>query len=101
MLDRLSVEDLLVTPTELQLYDLVLTTPSSELSDSLRFTFPGGWGDWVDFNDRVRMDIGLNPSTLAVRDLLYFRPQAALQPLLHGQPGAEHSARGRLQRAGQ
>ena len=80
VLDRLSVEDLLVTSTELQLYDLVLTTPASELSDSLRFTFPGGWSDWADFNDRVRMDIELNPSTLAVRDLLYFARQLRFNP---------------------
>ena len=80
VLNRLSVQDLRVTPTELQLYDLVLTTPTSELSDSLRFTFPGGWGDWVEFNDRVRMEIGLTPSTLAVRDLLYFARKLRFNP---------------------
>ena len=80
VLDRLSVQDLKVTPTELQLYDLQLTTPESELSDSLRFTFPGGWGAWVDFNDRVRLDIQLQPSTLAVRDLLYFARKLRFNP---------------------
>ena len=80
VLDRLSVQDLKVTPTELQLYDLVLTTPASKLSDSLRFTFPGGWGAWVDFNDRVRMEIALEPSTLAVRDLLYFARKLRFNP---------------------
>ncbi|CAH1002134.1 hypothetical protein LEM8419_03051 [Neolewinella maritima] len=80
VLNRLSVQDLLVTPTELQLYDLVLTTPASELSDSLRFTFPGGWGDWIDFNNEVRMEVGLTPSTLAVRDLLYFARKLRFNP---------------------
>ncbi|NJB85728.1 hypothetical protein GGR26_001473 [Lewinella marina] len=80
VLNRLSVEELRVTPTELVLNDLVLTTPASSLSDSLSFTFPGGWESWADFNNRVRMEIGLQPSTLAVRDLLYFARKLRFNP---------------------
>lgn len=72
VLNRLSVQDVRVTPTDLILNDLVLTTPYSSLSDSLSFSFPGGWSAWSEFNDRVRMEINFQPSQLAVRDLLYF-----------------------------
>ncbi|THH41127.1 translocation/assembly module TamB domain-containing protein [Neolewinella litorea] len=80
ILNRLSVEELRVTPTELILNDLVLATPNSMLSDSLRFNFPGGWESWADFNNRVRMEISLQPSTLAVRDLLYFARKLRFNP---------------------
>ncbi len=79
-LNRLSVQDLKVTPTELQLNDLLLTTPTSTLSDSLRFTFPGGWSSWSEFNDRVRMQVNMEPGQLAVRDLLYFARKLRFNP---------------------
>ena len=72
VLDRLSVQDLKITPTELQLYDLELKTAESLLTDSLRFTFRDGWGAWAEFNDEVRMDIRVKNSEVAVRDILYF-----------------------------
>ncbi|MTB49958.1 translocation/assembly module TamB domain-containing protein [Lewinella sp. W8] len=72
VLDRLSVEDLKITPTELQLYDLKLVTAESSLSDSLHFRFRNGWDSWSDFNDEVRMDIKVQESEVAVRDILYF-----------------------------
>ncbi len=75
VLDLLSVQDLKVTPTELQLYDLELKTAESLLSDSLRFTFRNGWGSWSDFNNEVRMDIKVKKSKVAVRDVLYFARQ--------------------------
>ena len=80
VLNRLTVRDLLATPTSLVLNDLVLDTPTSSLSDSLTFTFPGGWSSWAEFNDRVRMEINLQPSTLAVRDLLYFARKLRFNP---------------------
>lgn len=72
VLDRLSVQDLKVTSTELQLYDLELVTAESLLSDSLRFRFRNGWGSWSDFNNEVRMDIKVKKSKVAVRDVMYF-----------------------------
>jgi hypothetical protein len=72
VLDRLSVQDLKVTPTELQLYDLKLVTAESSLSDSLRFRFPRGWSSWSEFNDEVFMDVRIDDSDVAIRDILYF-----------------------------
>lgn len=72
VLERLSVQDLKITPTELQLYDLKLVTAQSSLSDSLRFTFNEGWSSWSEFNDKVRMDIKVKNSSVAIRDILYF-----------------------------
>ena len=80
VLDRLRVDEMIVAPTELVFNDLILTTPNSNLSDSLRFTFPGGWESWSEFNDRVRMDIGLEPSMVSVRDILYFARKLRFNP---------------------
>ena len=80
VLDRLSVGELRIAPTELVFNDLVLTTPNSSLSDSLSFTFPGGWSSWSEFNDRVRMSIGLEPSMVSVRDILYFARKLRFNP---------------------
>ncbi|MGB3798723.1 MAG: hypothetical protein WA952_02850, partial [Lewinella sp.] len=80
ILDRLSVDELRIAPTELVFNDLILTTPNSSLSDSLSFTFPGGWESWSAFNDRVRMSVGLQPSMVSVRDILYFARQLRFNP---------------------
>ncbi len=80
VLDRLSVDELRIAPTELVFNDLILTTPNSSLSDSLSFAFPGGWESWSDFNNRVRMSIDLQPSMVSVRDILYFARQLRFNP---------------------
>ena len=80
ILDRLRVDELLIAPTELVFNDLILTTPNSSLSDSLSFTFPGGWESWSDFNNRVRMNIALEPSMVSVRDILYFARKLRFNP---------------------
>ena len=80
ILDRLRVDQLLVAPTELVFNDLILTTPNSSLSDSLSFSFPGGWESWADFNNRVRMNIALEPSMVSVRDILYFARKLRFNP---------------------
>ncbi|MFT5998725.1 MAG: hypothetical protein ACI81P_001179, partial [Neolewinella sp.] len=72
ILDRLSVQDLKITPTLLQLYDLKLETAESSLSDSLRFRFREGWNSWSEFNDKVILDIQVKDSEVAVRDIMYF-----------------------------
>ena len=79
VLDRLSVQDLKITPTEMQLYDLELVTAQSKLSDTLRFRFPS-WDSWVEFNDEVRMDIKVQESEVAVRDILYFARKLRFNP---------------------
>ncbi len=79
VLDRLSVQDLRISPTELQLYDLELVTAESKLSDSLRFRFPS-WNAWAEFNDQVRMDINVKRSSVAVRDILYFARKLRFNP---------------------
>ncbi|MEM7573675.1 MAG: translocation/assembly module TamB domain-containing protein [Bacteroidota bacterium] len=72
VLDRLSSQDLLITPTSLQLYDLELITANSQLGDSLAFDFRRGWESWSDFDNQVRMDLRLDESRISIRDLLYF-----------------------------
>ncbi|PPK84378.1 uncharacterized protein DUF490 [Neolewinella xylanilytica] len=80
VLDRLSVRELRIAPTELVFNDLALITPNSSLADSLSFTFPGGWESWSEFNDRVRMNIELQPSMVSIRDILYFARNLRFNP---------------------
>ncbi len=87
VLDRLSVQDLKITGTELQLYDLELVTAESYLSDSLRFTFRNGWSAWSDFNDEVRLDIRVKNSDVAVRDILYFARNLRFNPFFRENRG--------------
>ncbi|SER13677.1 translocation/assembly module TamB domain-containing protein [Neolewinella agarilytica] len=96
VLDRLSVQDLKITPTELQLYDLELVTEESELSDSLQFNFRNGWGSWADFNNEVRMDIKVKNSQVAVRDLLYFARKLRFNTFFRDNLGRKLTLGGRL-----
>ncbi|MEL7160196.1 MAG: hypothetical protein AAFN92_05510, partial [Bacteroidota bacterium] len=96
VLDRLSVQDLKITPTELQLYDLELVTAESRLSDSLRFTFRNGWNAWSDFNNEVRMDIEVDKSEVAIRDILYFARNLRFNPFFRDNQRQKISIGGRF-----
>ncbi|OAV44375.1 translocation/assembly module TamB domain-containing protein [Lewinella sp. 4G2] len=93
VLDRLSVQDLKITPTELQLYDLDLVTAQSRLSDSLRFRF-SSWDDWIEFNDEVRMTVKVKQSRVAVRDVLYFARKLRFNPFFRDNRGSQISIAG-------
>ncbi|MEM9836503.1 MAG: translocation/assembly module TamB domain-containing protein [Bacteroidota bacterium] len=71
-LDRLSVQDLTISPTALMANQLELLTPNSRLSDTLIFKYRRGWTEWQRFEDRVRMDLRFAESQVAIRDILYF-----------------------------
>lgn len=71
-LDKLSIQQLMVGPTELVANQLELITPNSRLSDTLNFSYRRGWQDWQSFEDRVRMDLRFDNSEVAVRDIMYF-----------------------------
>ena len=88
ILDRLSVQDLKITPTELQLYDLELVTAESKLSDTLRFQF-SDWGAWADFNNAVRMTVKVQESEVAVRDILYFARRLRFNPFFRDNKGSK------------
>lgn len=72
LLEKLSVEELIVGPTILVANGLDLLTPDTRLGDSLSFSFRNGWQEWERFDDRVRMNINFNDSQVALRDIMYF-----------------------------
>ncbi len=80
LLERLSVQELLIAPTTLVANGLEIITPDTRLGDTLSFSFREGWQAWSRFEDRVRMNIQLDASQLAVRDVLYFAHQLRFNP---------------------
>lgn len=72
LLEKLSINELLVAPSALVANGLEIITPDSRLGDSLSFSFRNGWEEWLRFEDRVRMNIHLEDSQLALRDIMYF-----------------------------
>lgn len=71
-IDNLSSSDLTVAPTRLIAKELSLITPNSQVSDLLDFSYRRGWTDWANFENRVKMDLSLDNSKVAVRDIMYF-----------------------------
>lgn len=106
LLEKLSVQELIIAPTALVANELELITPDSRLGDTLSFSFRNGWQEWARFDDRVRMNINLEGSQLAVRDIMYFarnlrynqffRDNSGRKLFLEGQlSGSVNSLRGR------
>lgn len=65
--------DLVINERLAALSDMKLITPNSYLQDSLAFRYKYA-NDWVDFINKVKMDINLKNSELAIEDLLMVAP---------------------------
>ncbi len=72
-LQKLAVNDLMVTPKRIALQGLDLVTPDSRLGDTLVFSFED-FGAFSDFTNSVGMDARFREATLAVEDLMVFAP---------------------------
>src|SRR5690606_28277588 len=71
-LEHLSA-NLLLRPQKLELKELVLETPYSNISDYLAFEF-GSLADFSDFESRVVMEGHFQRSSLASKDIARFAP---------------------------
>ncbi|MEM6394909.1 MAG: translocation/assembly module TamB domain-containing protein [Bacteroidota bacterium] len=96
VLDHLGSQDLLVTPTRLQFYELDLNTANSQIGDSIAFDFPKGWSSWDDFDNQVRMDIRLKESRISIRDLLYFARNLRNNPYFRENRNRQLTLNGRV-----
>jgi hypothetical protein len=74
VLEKLSAEEAWVGCTGMQLNELDLKTPDSHVGDTLIFKYRE-YGDWLEFTDRVRMDLKIKNSDLALSDIMVFAPK--------------------------
>jgi hypothetical protein len=74
VLENLSVQDGRVWSKGLELYDMKLKTPYSEIGDTLAFRY-GTYEDFKDFPTAVDMEGQLNASTVTLRDIMTFAPK--------------------------
>lgn len=72
-LDELTADQAVVTPTSATLNGLSIVTPYSELGDTLIFKYRQ-YPDFKEFVDEVRMDLKVNNSMVALRDIMTFAP---------------------------
>ncbi|MBI1191732.1 MAG: hypothetical protein GC205_00970 [Bacteroidetes bacterium] len=68
---------LLLTPYDLQLEGLVLETPDSRITDTVRLQY-GTFQNFESFEEDVRMDAWLRDSYVSARDLQLFAPDLTL-----------------------
>ena len=73
VLDTLSAREATVSSTIMELNDMRLKTPFSEIGDTLIFKYDRYW-DYIDFPNKVRMDGRFHNALVAVADILVFAP---------------------------
>ncbi|MEL6924969.1 MAG: hypothetical protein AAFO94_13050, partial [Bacteroidota bacterium] len=73
VLNELSAESATVSNRRVELEGVQLNTPYSTIGDELVFKYRQ-FSDFLDFNNKVLMDITLENSRLALKDLMVFAP---------------------------
>lgn len=73
ILDTLSAREASVSTTRMELFDMRLKTPYSEIGDTLIFDYNEYW-DYIDFPDKVRMEGRFHDALVAVEDIIVFAP---------------------------
>jgi hypothetical protein len=62
-----------VSPVGIKVDDLRITTPSSKIFTQLEFTY-SRWGDFLDYVNKVNMNLDLTDSRVSFFDIAYFAP---------------------------
>ncbi len=79
-LNKLTVGDAKVTPTETALYGLQIETPYTVVGDTFRMIYPTGYTAFENFNKEVTMDARIHTSKVMINDILYFTPNLKDNP---------------------
>ncbi len=79
VLDKLAAQQLKITDRRIELNDMSLITPYSNLGDTLIFKFRE-FGDFDDFNNKVLMQGDFSNSVIAIRDIMTFAPKLNNNP---------------------
>jgi hypothetical protein len=72
-LENLSAKEARVWCQGMQLYDMNLKTPYSEIGDTLIFSY-STYEDWISFPDRVWIEGHINNSNVTLKDIISFAP---------------------------
>jgi hypothetical protein len=72
-LDRLSSQEVIVSPRELVFNGLSIMTPTSSLGDTLAFRYRS-FADWAAFEDRVKIDARFHDADVTLKDIIAFVP---------------------------
>ena len=79
-LNKLTVGDAKVTPTETALYGLQIETPNTIVGDTFRMLYPKGYDSFRDFENEVTIDGRIHTSKVLINDILYFSPPLKENP---------------------
>ncbi len=82
-LNKLTVGDAKVTPTETALYSLQIETPNTIVGDTFRMIYPAGYKSFLDYNNQVTMDGRIHTSKVLINDILYFSPDLKENPFFY------------------
>ncbi len=80
VLNKLTVGDAKITPTETALYGLQIETPNTVVGDTFRMIYPTGYSAFESFNNEVTMDARIHTSKVMINDILYFTPDLKENP---------------------
>ena len=72
VLNKLTVGDAKITPTETALYGLQIETPKTLLGDTLRFIYPEGFSAFSNFEDKVTLDARIHSGQVLIDDIMTF-----------------------------
>ena len=78
-LDQLSAQQAALSRKGLDLYDVRLLTPFSDIGDTLRMKY-NGFTDFQDFENEVKMEGRFHNSKVAIRDIMFFAPNLENSP---------------------
>lgn len=72
VLNKLTVGDAKISPTEMALYGFQIETPNTLLGDTLRFIYPEGFEAFNDFENKVVMDARIHSGKVLIDDIMTF-----------------------------
>lgn len=72
VLNKLTVGDAKITPTETALYGMQIETPQTLLGDTLRFIYPEGFEAFNNFEDKVTLDARIRGGQVLIDDIMTF-----------------------------
>lgn len=72
-LTQLSADRASVTPSGVELYDVLLETPDSRIGDTLLFNY-NAYRDWQDFVNEVEIQAHINEARVKLKDIMTFAP---------------------------
>lgn len=81
VLNKLTVGDAKITPTETALYGFQIETPNTLLGDTLRFIYPEGFEtSFDDFENKVVLDARIHSGKVLIDDIMTFATELENNP---------------------